>query len=339
MVMGPLMLDLQGTQLSEQDIRRISHPAAGGVILFSRNIESVPQVRELIRSVREVRPQLIMAIDQEGGRVQRIRDGVTRLPALARLGAMYDNEPEQAVVVARDWGWLMAAEMLAIGLDISFAPVLDLNVGRSAVIGDRAFHCSAQAVVALARAYIDGMHEAGMAATAKHFPGHGWAEADSHVAIPEDNRTQVEIEAADMLPFAQLSKQIDAVMPAHVIYTQIDSKPAGFSNYWLQSVLRQQLKFTGVIFSDDLSMEGAAVAGDYGQRAKAALLAGCEMVLVCNNPEGADEVLSFLQHSEFKADQRRLHAMLAREHVDWETLQRSARYSVVKDSIDRIGGV
>jgi len=182
MVMGPLMLDLEGTVLSGSDIQRLQHPATGGVILFARNIESVEQVRALVAAVRLVRPELILAIDQEGGRVQRIRNGVTRLPPLARLGLLHERDAEAALHQARDWGWLMASEMLALGLDISFAPVLDLEVGRSRVIGDRSLHHDPTVVVRLGRAYVQGMHEAGMAATGKHFPGHGWVEADSHVA-------------------------------------------------------------------------------------------------------------------------------------------------------------
>lgn len=341
MVMGPLMLDLEGTVLSAQDIRRLQHPATGGVILFSRNIESVEQVQALLAAVRGVRPELILAIDQEGGRVQRIRSGVTRLPPLACLGEYYAKDPEAATHRARDWGWLMASEMLALGLDISFAPVLDVEVGRSAVIGDRSFHKDPQAVIALGRAYVEGMHEAGMAATGKHFPGHGWAEADSHVAIPTDERARAQIENFDMQPFVALAGLIDAVMPAHVIYSQVDAKPAGFSSYWLQTVLREQLHFQGVIFSDDLTMEGAAVAGGYPERAQAALDAGCDMVLVCNNPDGADQVLAWLQENPVSAHQNRLTAMMARREVNWDSLQEEPRYQKVRqdirESIEQLG--
>lgn len=330
MVMGPLMLDLESTMLSDQDIRRLQHPATGGVILFSRNIESVAQLQALIASVRAVRPELILAIDQEGGRVQRIREGVTRLPPLARLGEAYDRDAESALEQARNWGWLMASEMLALGLDISFAPVLDLEVGRSAVIGDRSLHHDPDVVVALGRAYVAGMHEAGMAATGKHFPGHGWVEADSHIAIPVDERNLEQIECADMIPFARLAGEIDGVMPAHVIYPAVDENPAGFSPFWLQTVLRQRLQFGGVIFSDDLSMEGAAVAGGYARRAEAALQAGCDMVLVCNKPEGADEVLEWLDQSGIEANQVRLQAMLARQRPDWDELQADPRYQRIR---------
>lgn len=334
MVMGPLMLDLESTVLSGSDIRRLQHPATGGVILFSRNIESVPQVRALIAAVRELRPDLILAIDQEGGRVQRIKDGVTRLPPLARLGQRYDRDQEAAVHMARDWGWLMAAEMLGLGLDISFAPVLDLEVGRSRVIGDRSFHADPLAVVRLATAYIAGMHEAGMAATGKHFPGHGWAEADSHVAIPVDERSLEHISKTDMHPFSMLANSLDAVMPAHVIYSNIDQQPAGFSSFWLQTMLREQVQFHGVIFSDDLTMEGAAVAGGFAQRAQAALQAGCDMVLVCNKPEAADEVLAWLEQSGYEANQQRLQTIRARNNMDWDSLLQEPRYLSVRQSIE-----
>lgn len=330
MTLGPLMLDVEGTVLSAQERERIAHPGVGGVILFARNIQDTDQVRALIASMREVRPELIVAVDQEGGRVQRVKKGVTLLPPLAWLGLWWDENPVQAMQGAREWGWLMAAEMLALGFDISFAPVLDLNVGRSRVVGDRAFHGTPQAVVALARSYIAGMHEAGMAATGKHFPGHGWVEADSHHAIPVDERSEADIRAQDLQTFAQLARDLDAVMPAHVIYQQMDAQPAGFSRYWLQQVLRSELRFEGVIFSDDLTMEGASVAGGYGERAAAALAAGCDMVLVCNNPAGAQSVLDYLDQHPATVDQARLQRMRARRRQDLATLMASDRYQNIQ---------
>ena len=332
--LGPVMLDLEGPELGADDIRRLRHPATGGVILFSRNLESVSQVQQLVAAVRAQRPQLLLAIDQEGGRVQRLRQGVTRLPALGALGQHYDRDPAGALVAAQDWGWLMAAEMLALGLDFSFAPVLDLEVGRSAVIGDRAFHGDPAVVTTLAAAYIDGMHEAGMAATGKHFPGHGWARADSHVAVPEDERPLAQIQQQDLVPFTRLSARLDAVMPAHVIYQAVDSRPAGFSRLWLQQQLRQGLNFNGVIFSDDLNMAGAAVAGDYAQRARAALEAGCDMALLCNNAAGADQVLDWLGAEPQWPDPRRLAPMAARQRLEWDALWQSQRYQQVRQAIE-----
>ncbi len=333
MSLGPLMLDLEGTVLSAEERQRILHPAVGGIILFARNIQNLPQLRSLVDAVRSVRPELILAVDQEGGRVQRIKQGTTALPALGKLGQWFNEQPVQALQGAREWGWLMAAEMLALGLDISFAPVLDLNVGRSRVVGDRAFHGTSQAVVALGRAYIEGMHDAGMAATGKHFPGHGWVEADSHHAIPVDERSEAEIRAGDLQTFAQLVHHLDAIMPAHVIYQQVDARPAGFSPYWLQQVLRQELQFDGVIFSDDLTMEGASVAGDYGQRAAAALAAGCDMVLVCNNPGGAQAVVDWLEQHPARVNQARLQRMRARRQPHWDDLVVSGRYQEIQVSM------
>ncbi|MDD0843234.1 beta-N-acetylhexosaminidase [Pseudomonas sp. Gutcm_11s] len=287
---GSLMLDIQGTWLTAEDRRILRQPEVGGLILFARNIEDPRQVRELCASIRAVRPDLLLAVDQEGGRVQRLRNGFVRLPAMRALA---DND--NAEQLAEHCGWLMAAEVLAVGLDLSFAPVLDLDHQRSAVVGSRSFEGDAELATRLAGAFIRGMDAAGMAATGKHFPGHGWAEADSHVAIPVDERSLDEIRAKDLVPFQRLSKQLAAVMPAHVIYPQVDAGPAGFSRRWLQEILRGELGFDGVIFSDDLSMAGAHVVGDAASRIEAALNAGCDMGLVCNDRASAELALGALQ--------------------------------------------
>ncbi|MFC3606509.1 beta-N-acetylhexosaminidase [Stutzerimonas tarimensis] len=287
---GSLMLDIAGTWLTAEDRHLLRQPEVGGLILFARNIEHPRQVLELCRSIRALRPDLLLAVDQEGGRVQRLRQGFVRLPAMRRFAGRANAE-----ALANACGWLMATEVLAVGLDFSFAPVLDLDHGRSAVIGARAFETEPGAAVALAGAFIDGMHQAGMAATGKHFPGHGWAEADSHVAIPLDERDLDSLRQADMLPFARLTGRLDAIMPAHVIYPQVDEQPAGFSRRWLQDILRGELGFAGTLFSDDLSMAGAHVAGDAGERITAALAAGCDMGLVCNDRAAAELALTALQ--------------------------------------------
>jgi beta-N-acetylhexosaminidase len=287
---GSLMLDIDGTWLTAEDRQLLRQPEVGGLILFARNIEDPRQVRELCAAIRAVRPELLLAVDQEGGRVQRLRNGFVRLPAMR---AVADNQNAEAL--AECCGWLMATEVLAAGLDLSFAPVLDLDHQRSAVVGSRAFEGDAQRAAVLAGAFIRGMRTAGMAATGKHFPGHGWAEADSHVAIPVDERSLEQIRASDLQPFVRLSSELAAVMPAHVIYSQVDSQPAGFSRRWLQEILRGELGFTGVIFSDDLSMAGAHVAGDAAGRIEAALAAGCDMGLVCNDRAAAELALSALQ--------------------------------------------
>ncbi len=292
---GPLMLDLAGTALTDEERDLLQRPAVGGLILFSRNIVDAQQVAALVAGVRALRPDILVAVDQEGGRVQRLRNGFVKLPPMRVFGRMWDEDADAAVALAEECGWLMAAEVLALDIDISFAPVLDLDFGASAVIGDRAFHRDPAAVTALAGAFVHGMNAAGMQATGKHFPGHGFVAADSHHAIPVDERGIGALEADDLIPFRRLARRLGGVMPAHVVYEQIDPQPAGFSRYWLQDVLRGSLGFDGVIFSDDLSMEGAAGAGSYVDRARAALDAGCDMVLVCNCRAGVLEVLPWLE--------------------------------------------
>ncbi|HEY0289782.1 MAG TPA: beta-N-acetylhexosaminidase [Pseudomonas sp.] len=292
---GSLMVDVAGTWLTSEDRQFLRQPEVGGLIIFARNIENPRQVRELCTSIRAIRPDLLLAVDQEGGRVQRLRQGFVRLPAMR---AIADNPNAESL--AEDCGWLMATEVLAVGLDISFAPVLDLDYQRSAVVGSRAFEGDPQRVALLAGAFVRGMNAAGMAATGKHFPGHGWAEADSHVAIPTDERSLASIRANDLVPFARLSKQLAAVMPAHVIYPKVDAQPAGFSRRWLQDILRGELGFDGVIFSDDLSMAGAHVVGDAASRIEAALTAGCDMGLVCNDRGAAELALSTAQRMHIK---------------------------------------
>ncbi|EXJ11183.1 beta-N-acetylhexosaminidase [Nitrincola nitratireducens] len=289
------MLDLVGTELSAKEASLLQNPRVGGLILFSRNYVNPDQLKQLIASIRAVAPNIIIAVDQEGGRVQRFKEGFTRLPAMSALGKLYDTSPDEAIHAAHELGWLMALELRAFDVDISFAPVLDLDWQQSSVIGDRAFSSSAERVALLSGAFLKGMHEAGMAATGKHFPGHGWVQADSHLELPYDERLESAIRQDDLQPFARLIEEgLDAIMPAHVVYSQVDTAPAGFSSYWLKDVLRQELGFDGVIFSDDLTMEGASIAGDYALRCQKALAAGCDMVLVCNQPEAALQVLEYL---------------------------------------------
>jgi beta-N-acetylhexosaminidase len=296
------MLDIAGTWLTAEDRHLLRQPEVGGLILFARNIETPRQVLELCRAIRALRPDLLLVVDQEGGRVQRLRRDFVRLPAMCEFADHVD-----AVQLAETCGWVMATEVLAVGLDFSFAPVLDLDHQRSAVIGSRAFAGDPQRASELAGAFIRGMRGAGMASTGKHFPGHGWAEADSHVAIPRDERSLDELRSHDLIPFRQLAGDLDAVMPAHVIYPQVDEQPAGFSRRWLQDILRGELGFRGVIFSDDLSMAGAHVAGDAADRIQAALGAGCDMGLVCNDRAAAEQALVALQRLGVRAP-----AMLAR---------------------------
>lgn len=284
------MLDLEGQTLTKEDQRLLKNPAVGGVILFARNVESATQVRELCDSIRRVRGDLLLAVDQEGGRVQRIRQGVTRLPPMARIGDVFAHDQSVGLALAKDTGWLLGMEMAACGLDISFAPVLDVDSGISSVIGERSFSRDPQHVALLGQAFVHGLHEAGMAAVGKHFPGHGGVGADSHTALPVDERPLSAIKEHDLVPFSQLATLLNGVMPAHIVYSAFDSRPAGFSPSWL-GMLRESLGFKGCIFSDDLSMAGAHEAGGPAERAKAALAAGCDMLLICNDREAALEVV------------------------------------------------
>jgi beta-N-acetylhexosaminidase len=285
---GPLMIDIAGLELTAVDRERLVHPKVGGLILFARNYASPAQLSKLTAEVHALRsPPLLIAIDHEGGRVQRCRDGFTRLPAMRRLGELWKRNSRRASSSAWNIGYVLAGELRLSGVDLSFTPVLDLDRGRSEVIGDRSFNRDPRVVVRLAKQLIRGLRAAGMKACGKHFPGHGWAEADSHVAIPVDERPLAAIEE-DMRPFRELLR--DAVMPAHVIYPCVDFRPAGFSPVWLAK-LRNEFGFRGVIFSDDLSMEGASVAGGIVERASAAWDAGCDMLLVCNAPDGVDALL------------------------------------------------
>jgi beta-N-acetylhexosaminidase len=297
MSLGPIMLDVVGTELTADDIRRLKHPLVGGVILFTRNFESCAQLKALTDSIHAVRtPKLLIAVDHEGGRVQRFRKGFTKIPAMREFGHIWDQDHQKAKALAEAAGWVMAAELRAHGVDFTFAPILDMDYGDSLVIGDRAFHLNPQAINDLAFSVMQGLKKGGMAAVGKHFPGHGYVTADSHVSMPVDTREFDEIAQNDMQPFRMLiDDDIPAMMPAHVIYSKVDDKPAGFSSRWLQKVLRERLGFTGAIFSDDLSMEAATAGGDVTTRALAALNAGCDMVLLCNQPNMADELLAKLK--------------------------------------------
>lgn len=327
---GPVIVDVAGLTLTKAEKRRLRHPLVGGVILFARNFESREQLVRLTRDIHDARAEpLLIAVDHEGGRVQRFRtDGFTALPAMADLGAAWMREPMSAMRLATDAGFILAAELRACGVDFSFTPVLDLDYGMSKVVGNRAFHADARVVTMLARALIQGLSLAGMGACGKHFPGHGYAEADSHHAVAIDHRSLAEILKDDAAPYAWLGDAVlPAVMPAHVIYPKVDRLSAGFSKRWLQDVLRQQLNYGGVIFSDDLTMAAAQAAGDIHVRARAALDAGCDMVLVCNRPDLADALLDALDFDIAPQSVARIRSLFpTRPALDWDTLQADPHY-------------
>jgi len=312
------MLDVLGTQLTAEDEARLRHPMVGGVILFARNYQSPGQLAQLTASILALRsPSLLIAVDHEGGRVQRFRNEFTKIPPMRELGKIWDTHPQRARHLAQQTGYVLAAELRACGVDFSFTPVLDVDHGQSSVIGDRAFHSDTQAIAELAHSLLVGLRQGGMPTVGKHFPGHGYVKADSHLDIPVDEREFVDIEMCDLIPFRQMMAYgLTAVMPAHVIYPKVDSLPAGFSPVLLKKILRGKLGFEGCIFSDDLSMEGAAFAGGIVQRAEAALNAGCDMVLVCNQPEAADELLRGLHWDMPATSKARLAQMRGKAHPE-----------------------
>lgn len=295
-MLGPVVIDVEGLRLTEQERHRLRHPLVGMVILFARNFQSPEQLSELTAEIHAVRdPPLLIAVDHEGGRVQRFRDGFTRIPAMAELGRLWDHDVLGACRTAVSTGYVLAAELRAHGVDFSFTPVLDLDWKRSRVIGDRAFHGDTRVVAMLASHLCHGLLLAGMANCGKHFPGHGWPVADSHHDIPVDERALKEILFVDAAPYRWLGASLTSVMPAHVVYEQVDGLPAGFSRKWIEDNLRRKLGFSGVVFSDDLSMAGARVAGGLVESAQAAIDAGCDMILVCNDSASADQVLDGLR--------------------------------------------
>jgi len=327
---GPVLLDVEGLTLAQHEKEKINHPNTGAVILFSRNYEYPEQLIALIDSIRAARNgPILIAVDQEGGRVQRFRNGFTRLPPACSYA--------EASELAESAGWLMASELLAVGVDFSFAPVLDIDCGVSKVIGDRSFSRDSNLATRLASEFRKGMNSAGMAATGKHFPGHGAVALDSHLALPVDDRDFESIWAKDLEPFKQLiAEGLEAVMPAHVVYSKCDANPAGFSRFWIQTVLREKLHFNGAVFSDDLSMVGAAFAGDFLERAKLAQQAGCDMLLVCNNPSAAEQVLDSLPVTQNPIRDQRLERMQGKAQLTREQLIKTEKWRQYNQMIEQL---
>jgi len=335
MTLGPLMVDLESTAISSKEKELLLRPEVGGVILFTRNFLSVEQITALVEEIHQLRsPRLLVAVDHEGGRVQRFREGFSKIPAAVIYSNAAKDDINKARQLAENAGWLMAVELRACGIDFSFAPVLDLAHGLSGVIGDRAFHHKPRTVATLAYAFMHGMNKAGMQAVGKHFPGHGGVAEDSHVAMPVDHRQLEDLLTSDVIPFQyMIENKLAAIMPAHVIYDNVDEKPAGYSSYWIENILRQRFNFQGVVFSDDLSMEAACVAGGYGERADAALKAGCDMALVCNHLDGAIAAADFIKGYSNPLSQLRLVRMHGEQDVSWSALQQDKHWQQVSEQI------
>ena len=338
MRLGPVMVDVGGLELTPDDVERLQHPQVGGVILFARNFAAPLQLIQLTHSIRDLRtPALVIAVDHEGGRVQRFRHGFTAIPAMRELGKLWDRDPAQGIAAARGCGFVMGSELQAHGVDFSFAPVLDVDYGESGVIGDRALHADPNVIAVLAEALQAGLNASGMMSVGKHFPGHGYVRADSHHEVPIDDRTLTEISARDLVPFQRLARSgMGGIMPAHVIYPKVDSKPAGFSAVWLQRILREKIGFEGLIFSDDLMMEGASTAGGIVARANAALNAGCDMALLCNDPRCADSLLEGLERRAVAPTLARRLDKMRGKSISSAALKANAAYLAAAENLARI---
>jgi len=302
MLTGSIIIDIEGKEITQRDIQRLSHPVVCGVILFTRNFDNKNQIQDLISSIKSVRDDLLITVDHEGGRVQRFRENFYAMPSMSKLGDLYAHDSEQGLRLARYAGWLIARELGELHIDLNYSPVLDINYGKSSVIGNRSFSDNPKTIIELAKAFVDGQHQAGMTSVGKHFPGHGFIREDSHEEISIDNRSLAEMEN-DIDCFESLvNHRLGAVMPGHVIYNKADNNPASLSSFWLKDYLRKRLSFKGIIISDDLSMKGVAdYIPDIYERVSQALTAGCDVVLICNKPEDVDEFLDRTDHDDFTA--------------------------------------
>ena len=321
---GRLMVDIEGISLSDDDIALIKNPHVGGLILFERNFQSRQQLNSLCAAIKNIKDEILIAVDHEGGRVQRFKDDFTHIPSMQSLGDFVKKHPIDGIDLAKDIGWLLASELISSGIDISFTPVLDIDRDRSTIIGNRSFGDDPQLVIDVAEALIEGMKDAGMAATGKHFPGHGGIAEDSHIEAPIDNRTLEELFEHDLKPYIVLQDLLGGIMSAHLTFPNIDSDSVGFSFFWLTTILRQQLGFNGVIFSDDLSMKGADIAGNYSDKARMALEAGCDMILVCNNRLGSKEVIEYLAENGISKTSK-INTMLKNNEIEWNELKNHPR--------------
>ncbi len=330
-----LMIDIEGPFLSQEDIELIGSPHVGGIILFERNFLDRNQITDLCFEIKSKKPEIIIAVDQEGGRVQRFKKGFSQIPPMQRLGDMVSYDKQAGLDLCKNTGWLIASELIASGIDLSFSPVLDLDQDLSSIIGDRAFSDQIDIVIECARAFIYGMNEAGMACVGKHFPGHGSISEDSHIEKPIDHRVLNEIENKDLVPFKKLINNLDGIMTAHILFPDVDERITTFSKIWIKKILREQMKFEGMIFSDDLSMEGTNEFKSFYDKTKNAIISGCEMILICNNREGAKDALKYFEENNIEASEKTFSMLMAND-VSWKDLEKNKIRSKISNELKKL---
>ncbi|MDG1948658.1 MAG: beta-N-acetylhexosaminidase [SAR86 cluster bacterium] len=326
------MMDIDGTSLSSVDRDLISNSQVGGLILFERNFSSKDQIADLCSQIKGIKNNILIAVDQEGGRVQRFKDGFTILPSMQSLSDYAAKSSNEEIF--KEVGWLMAAELLAAGIDISFAPVLDVDRNTSSIIGNRSFSDEPSNVSRIAKEFISGMNEAGMQATGKHFPGHGGIFEDSHLLQPQDKRSLDELIKHDLVPFIDLKDDMGGIMCAHILFSEVDELSAGFSSFWIKEILRNRIGFKGVIFSDDLTMKGAG-ENSYAERVDLSLSAGCDMVLICNNRDGVFEAIEYMEKKEISGSHN-ITSMLSQSNISWKDLYSSNRRSKIREDLTNL---
>lgn len=329
---GRLMIDIQGTSLSYADIELINNNQVGGLILFERNFHSKEQIFDLCSEIKGIKRNILISVDQEGGRVQRFKSGFTKLPSMQVLSDYAASNSN--INIFKEVGWLMAAELIAVGIDISFAPVLDVDRNTSNIIGNRSFSDIPSNVSSIAKEFISGMNEAGMQATGKHFPGHGGIFEDSHLLQPQDKRTLDELIKHDLIPFMDLKDDIGGIMCAHILFPEVDALSAGFSPFWIKEILRNRIGFKGVVFSDDLTMKGAGEYS-YAERVNLSLSAGCDMVLICNSRDGVTEAITHMEQNNIGGSNV-IPSMLSHSKILWEDLNNSDRRLKIREDLANI---
>ena len=330
-----LMIDIEGPFLNQEDIELIGSPHVGGLILFERNFLDRNQITDLCFEIKSKKPEIIIAVDQEGGRVQRFKKGFSQIPPMQRLGDLVSYDKHAGLDLCKNAGWLIASELIASGIDLSFSPVLDLDQDLSSIIGDRAFSDQIDIVIECARAFIFGMNEAGMACVGKHFPGHGSISEDSHLEKPIDRRALNEIEKKDLIPFKELINNLDGIMTAHILFPDVDERITTFSKIWIKQILREQMKFEGMIFSDDLSMEGTNEFKSFYDKTKNAIISGCEMILICNNREGAKDALKYFEENNIEASEKTFSMLMAND-VSWKDLEKNKIRSKISNELKKL---